>query len=169
MNDNFFALFEVAEQLDLDAKLIEQRFRALTFACHPDRLRNSSPKERIEAASRAAKLNEGFAVLKDPERRAMHLLALRGIELDAETNAAVAADPNYLAQVLEQREELEAAQQRQDTAKVEELRLRVKREHDESFAKLLQLTKHGDWRAAAQALIQMRYASKFLADLRVTD
>ena len=52
-------------------------------------------------------MNEAFQVLKNPVKRARHLLELQGVDVAFETNTAM--PPDFLMQQMELREKLEEA------------------------------------------------------------
>lgn len=86
---------------------------------HPDRYLGASPSERKAALSKAVEVNEAWRVVRDPIRRADALLALGG--LDAGEEGAPKAAPNFLMDMLEQREALAEARQARDLDAVRSL------------------------------------------------
>ena len=68
-------------------------------------------KARAEGAS--ARINEAYKTLQSPLLRAQYLLSLRGIDV-AEDETARVEDPKLLMEVLDMREEIEAAATEED-------------------------------------------------------
>ncbi|CAD6575427.1 MAG: hypothetical protein TREMPRED_001418 [Tremellales sp. Tagirdzhanova-0007] len=73
---------------------------------HPDKFSSKGENEVALARELSGRINDAFAVLMDPLRRAEYILsthALATIETDS------TADPELLGEILEAREELESA------------------------------------------------------------
>jgi molecular chaperone HscB len=102
---NYFELFRFSPAFDLDTGLLAERYRTLQRAVHPDKFAHGSEQEKLLAMQRTSQINDGFHTLKDPIRRAEHMLALRGIDLSHETTTV--KDTGFLMQQMEWREALE--------------------------------------------------------------
>lgn len=89
----------------VDETELEQRFRRLQAAVHPDRFAGGSPAERRLALQLAADGNEAWRVLSNPTLRAAHLCELRGVPIDAERNTAMS--PAFLRLQMEYRERID--------------------------------------------------------------
>ena len=86
---NHFATFDLTPAFKIDAGSLSSRYRDLQAAVHPDRFVNATDADKRVAMERAVRINEAFATLKDPVRRAMHMLSLQGIDgLDAKIGRA---------------------------------------------------------------------------------
>jgi len=105
--EDYFTLFDLLPAYDLDPAVLAVRYRALQRSTHPDRFANASPAERRRAVERTAELNTAFQTLKDPMRRARHLLTLQGVNTDDETDTVM--DPGFLMEQMELREQLDDA------------------------------------------------------------
>jgi molecular chaperone HscB len=104
---NPFATLGIAPTYDLDVGAVEKTHRELSRAMHPDRYAASGASERREALARAVEINEAWRIVRDPLRRAEALLSLRGIAVGESDGPAL--DPEFLMQMLEQREALSVA------------------------------------------------------------
>lgn len=100
-----FETLGIARTFELDIKALEQRFRDLSRATHPDRFADAPPAERRAAAERTVALNEAFRSLRDKMSRVLHLLASAGRPLE-ETSRA---EPALLMEIMELREAVEDA------------------------------------------------------------
>jgi molecular chaperone HscB len=114
-----FAILGVGPSFDLDLGAVERIHRELSRALHPDRYVGAGPSERREALARAMEVNEAWRVLRDPIRRAEALLLLEGVAV-AEDRAPP-ADPDFLMEMLEQREALSEAIAAKDRSAVARL------------------------------------------------
>jgi len=54
---------------DADPEVIEKAYKALSLKYHPDRL---PPERRAQSSERMRRLNEAYAVLRDPVKRARY-------------------------------------------------------------------------------------------------
>jgi molecular chaperone HscB len=98
-----FTVLGVPRRFRLDLRDVEQRYRDLSRALHPDKHAQASPAERRLAAEKSAEANEALRKLKDPQSRAAALLAAVGRTLEENTRA----EPELLTKMLELREQLE--------------------------------------------------------------
>lgn len=102
---DFFTLFGLPRAYDIDALALRDTYRALQTQIHPDRFAHGSDQERRLAVQCAAHVNEAFATLKDPVRRARYLLELAGANWTDES--ATLNDTAFLTEQMELRERLE--------------------------------------------------------------
>lgn len=158
-----FSVFGLEPSVELDVKALEARFRELSLAWHPDRAPSGDARARLEAVSRTALLNDAFAVLKDPVRRALYLLKLHGVDLESETGAARAQMPmDFLEEVMERREALDHAMAQKDHARVQALADEVRAQRGRSLAAGQAALAARDVTAATHALGRVRYYTRFL-------
>lgn len=104
LSQNFFALFSLPADYELDRTLLDEHYRELQRTAHPDRYASASDQERRISMQQAARINEGYQILKDPLRRGRYLLELRGHVFKDEHNTT--RDPEFLMQQIELREQL---------------------------------------------------------------
>lgn len=161
---NYFALFDLQPEFDLDLELLGDRYRALARELHPDRVANASDAERRGALERSAELNEAYQTLKVPPLRARHLLALLGHDMDLE---ATIQDPDFLMQQLVWREELEDLQQAADLKGIGVFKKRLaqsQRALEQEFSACWQSI---DQRAEAERLVRrLQFLDKLSAQVR---
>jgi molecular chaperone HscB len=114
-----FATLGIAAAFDVNLAAVEKVHRELSRALHPDKYIGASPSERRAALTKAVEVNEAWRVVRDPLRRADALLALRGVSVSEE--GAPKADPEFLMDMLEQREALSDAKAARDLEAVRRL------------------------------------------------
>lgn len=102
---NYFELFKFSPAFDIDTAVLAERYRELQRAVHPDKFAHDTEQQKLLSVQRTAQVNDGYQTLKDPIRRAEHMLALRGIDLSHETTTV--KDTAFLMQQMEWREALE--------------------------------------------------------------
>ena len=114
-----FATLGLPRRYDVDLPAVEKTHRELSRALHPDRFVNAGASERRDALSKAVEVNEAWRIVRDPIRRAEALLELAGAAVGEER--ASATDPEFLMEMLEQREALAEAKQAKDLARIQEM------------------------------------------------
>ena len=107
-----FELFGVPRRFQLDRADLDARRRALQGEVHPDRFANADAASRRAAMQSAVRVNEAYARLADPLRRAAYLCELAGAPIGAEDNTAMPAE--FLRQQMAWREALDDADSRDD-------------------------------------------------------
>jgi molecular chaperone HscB len=105
--DDYFSLFGLPRQFDLDRAELDHRFRRLSRQLHPDRFARADARERRISLERATRLNDAHRYLKDWRLRAAYLLKLAGTDVFAEGKTF--ADPEFLEEQLEWREAMALA------------------------------------------------------------
>lgn len=88
----------------VDVALLEKNYLDQSRRCHPDHNAQAGPESLEKALNESASLNEAYAVLANPLRRAEHLLALWG---GPDASADKSQPFPFLEQLLEWREEAE--------------------------------------------------------------
>ncbi|WP_020560247.1 Fe-S protein assembly co-chaperone HscB [Thiofilum flexile] len=103
----WFELFGLPLQFEVDPVVLTQRFRALQTQFHPDRYVNQSDTEKRFAVQATSLINEAYAGLKNPRLRARYLLEQAGIILNDELDTI--QDRDFLIQQMQWREAIEEA------------------------------------------------------------
>ena len=116
---NHFSTFDLAAAFAVDQTQLASRYRDLQAAVHPDRFVNATDVEKRIAMERAVEVNEAFTTLKDPVRRAMHLLFLVNFDGMEENNTAMPFD--FLAEQIEWHEALADAKLKEDEERLDEM------------------------------------------------
>jgi molecular chaperone HscB len=168
---NHFEIFGLSPSVDLDLGALEAKYRALAMEAHPDRAAGADAATRRKMAEQTASLNEAIKVLKDPVRRAFYLLKLRGVDLENETAAAKQKmPPEFLEEVMERREALDAARESKDVARAQAMGDEVRGLLDAALARArTALTKPPTDAAAVteatEALARVRYFTRYLEEV----
>jgi len=114
-----FDTLGIAPTFDLDLAALEKRYRELARVLHPDRYLGASAAERRMALGKAVEVSDAWRLLRDPIRRAEALLRRHGVRV--EEGKEPKAAPEFLMEMLEQRESLSEAKASGDAAAVERL------------------------------------------------
>jgi molecular chaperone HscB len=152
-----FAILGLKPSFDEPAG-VDDQFRMLSRKLHPDRFARASAQERRYSLEQTTLLNDAYKTLKDPVRRAEHLLALRGIKGDPKMS------PEFLEQTLEDREKLAEAKLAGEP--LDALAAGVRAKRDETLAAVRALIeKGGDLAQAAELVARMRYYARYLDEV----
>jgi len=86
----------------IDADALEQAYRRLQGDVHPDRVAGRGAATDRAAAEASARVNDAYATLADPVRRANYLLGMHGVDAFEETDTHLPIP--FLEAQLERRE-----------------------------------------------------------------
>lgn len=109
-----FARFCLEPSFVIDLDALKTNYQSLQRGFHPDTLSAAgvtAPHDVAAAQAESASINDSYAVLLSPLRRAEHLLELAG---DGLAEGDGVADSALLMQVMEWREDIEDAQEAND-------------------------------------------------------
>jgi molecular chaperone HscB len=149
-----FALLGVPQGFD-EPEGLDEKYRALSRQMHPDRV---PQKDRARAAGQMTALNDAYKTLKDPVRRAEHLLSLKGV------SGEVKMAPDFLEETLEDREKLLEA--KESGAPLDALAAAVREKRDQTLSQVRELVSQGgDLSRAAELLARMRYYARYLDEV----
>ena len=161
---NHFELFGLQPAFALDVGQLERAYREIQARIHPDRFAHAGDAERRASMQWTTQVNEAYRTLKSPVLRGRYLLALRGVDVGAESNTVMS--PEFLAQQMEWREALAEASAGKDGGAVERLRGDLRRERAALAARIADcLDGSGDAAAAAELLRKLMFLEKFDADI----
>jgi molecular chaperone HscB len=101
---DLFERLGLPRRFSIDAADVERRYLALSRDCHPDLLSGATEAEQIAAIEQTAALNQAYATLRDPFRRAEYLLGLLGGPTAAQEKSL---DQAFLMEMMETRERMD--------------------------------------------------------------
>ena len=116
---NHFDLFGLPPAFSVEAEALERSYREIQSRVHPGRFAHAGDAERRASLQWTTRVNEAFQVLKNPVKRAKHLLELHGVDVAFETNTAM--PQAFLMRQMELREGLESAVASADPAALDTL------------------------------------------------
>ena len=161
-NVDHFARLGVPRSFDVDGDKVEKQYLGFQRVLHPDRFVAKSAKERAIAEGQAADMNLAYETLKDPLRRAAHLLKLAG------RNAAVSHDqtvndPELLMEAMEAREQLSEAE---SVDEVEKLQVEAGAKAIDLIAQLSRAFAAEDYDLADKLTTRVKNLRKYLEETR---
>ena len=164
LHDDPFTTLGVERRFSLDERALRQAFLQASAERHPDRF--VDPIEQAEAVEIMSELTDAYRVLSDPELRARALLALSGLALAEDRDKL---PPALLMEVMEMREEMEAAIKSGNQTELDRLRAWANEQREEYINKLGRLLDDElDAGKALQARLELnalRYMQRMLEQM----
>ena len=161
-----FALFGLPRAFAIDPQVLEAAWKRVATAVHPDRFASGSAAEKRVALQWSTQANEAWRVLRDPLSRARYLCELAGVDLQTETNTAMA--PAFLMQQMEWHEALDELMAHPN----EEARRALAQEFDaarlEFEQTLTNLFANEQYEQAAARVREWMFLDKLIAQLKQT-
>ena len=156
--------------MEVDLPLLEAAYHHLSLQLHPDCHPDADFATRLLLLDKTTQLNEAYATLSRPERRALYVLKTLGIDLE-DAQQSFSPPASFLGRLLELREELHQAFAARQGDKLQSLERLAKealqKELEAGCRHLRAFLSHGEKETLQQAathLLCMRYWQRFLAD-----
>ena len=159
----YFTLFQLEPQFDIDTDSLEQNYRTLAARFHPDRFASASAFEQKQAVMMSSTINEAYRTLKNPTDRAAYLLRQQGIDADAPEHTSFA--PEFLMQQMEWRETLAEARGGQDQTALPALDKEISGAQQELWRDLREAFRRQQYEDAAQLVRQGRFLDKLKKEI----
>lgn len=171
--------------MELSLPLLEAAYYRLSLKLHPDCHPHADLKTRLQVLEQTAHLNEAYATLSNPQRRALYLLKIYGVDLDDKAKP-FQAPPDFLNRLLELREQFQQAALARQVDILQSLEHLAKEAMEKAFELgcqcLRDYLKNGKYETppvapsspplppeklqqAAAHLVCLRYWQRFLADI----
>lgn len=166
---NYFELFGLPTQFELDGSLLSSQFRELQKRFHPDNFAAAAERDRLLAVQKAAQINDAYQVLKSPISRAEYLLTLHDIHIRDEQQTM--QDPVFLMEQMELREELEEIEYGQDPeSALFDFDSKVSKLFKQQLANVEQELAQALWAQAANTVRKLKFIAKLKNEIaRVED
>ena len=161
---DYFSLFNLPQQFDINLNMLESNFRAIQSASHPDRFVTATNAEKIQSMQTATLANEAYLTLKSPALRAAYLLGLQGINATSETNTKMPIE--FLMQQMEWREALDDAKHAKNLNALENLLAEMQLEANNLQTELSEnFDLKQDYAAATDTTRKLIFIDKVCADI----
>lgn len=164
LSRDYFDLFDLPKSFDIETDKLESGYRELQGIYHPDRYISAEARDRRLAAQASAWVNEGYLILRTPDRRARYLLELDGVRFDDERDTT--SDPAFLAHQLELRESLEEAASAEDPLDaLDQLNHALRKERDNLYGVFQERYESGNQSDAKRAVLELKYYARLLEEV----
>lgn len=165
---NYFELFSLPVEFDLDTGELGERYRALQAETHPDRFASSEAQAQRLSVQGATHVNEAYETLKDPLQRGFYMLQLEGV--GDGTHEYTTSDGAFLMQQLEYREALENVTEKDDPFEaLDQLRQQIETEEQEHFDLFRRAWSERDYSTAYDALTKVMFIRRLLQQIDETE
>ena len=151
-------MFGLPVRFAVDAARLDAAFREVQAQVHPDRHAGAGEAGKRVAMQWSTRANEAYQTLKNPLKRAIYLLELRGREIGAENNTAM--EPAFLMQQMEWRESVEDATAAKNVDALDKLLADLRADKKLRYEKLGVLLDSGADAPAVEAVRQLMFLEK---------
>ncbi len=156
-----FELFAIPAQFAQDRIAIDARWKDLQREAHPDKFAAQGGAAQRVAMQWSVRINEAYARLKDPLKRAVYLCELNGAPINAHTNTAM--PPAFMMMQIEWREALEDAKTVEELEKISLEAASYEREQLSKIEHLLDVAH--DYPAAANEVRALMFVARFVGEI----
>ncbi|AIU67751.1 co-chaperone HscB [Vibrio coralliilyticus] len=165
---NYFELFGLPSQFQLDGSLLSSQFRELQKRFHPDNFASASERDRLMAVQKASEINDAYQVLKKPLSRAEYMLAENGVDIRGEQQTM--SDPMFLMEQMELREELEdipSSSEPEDA--LFDFDNKVSKMYKQHLKSVEQELNDGLWQQAAERVRKLKFIAKLKNEIELVE
>eukprot|EP01096_Ripella_sp_DP13-Kostka_P008526 TRINITY_DN3166_c0_g1_i3.p1 TRINITY_DN3166_c0_g1~~TRINITY_DN3166_c0_g1_i3.p1 ORF type:complete len:332 (+),score=110.14 TRINITY_DN3166_c0_g1_i3:34-996(+) len=160
---DYFTLFSLPKQFDLDLKRLSAEYLSLQRQLHPDQFHTKREEERQISNDYSALLNQAYKTLKEPNRRAQYLLSLMQREKGLMEQSLVLPDSEFLTFVLSVQEEIEECNENTELSSL----LHELEEREKSLTADLRVAfESGDFSVISLLVSKLNYVFRLEDDVR---
>ena len=160
---NYFQLFDLPVDFQLDKTQLGERYRQLQKELHPDRYASASAHEQRLAVQYSALINEAYATLRKALPRALYLLELAGMSKEDISGQQV--DGGFLMAQMDLREKLMLLDELVDPeAALERLVSEIDVDVNQLHEAFVCAYSAGKLSVAASACVKLQYLEKLLLE-----
>ncbi|MBT4879707.1 MAG: Fe-S protein assembly co-chaperone HscB [Alphaproteobacteria bacterium] len=153
--DHFQRLF-LSVQYELEMAQLERAYFEEQAKVHPDQFVGKTDREKNCAVAHSSCVNEAYAILKDPLKRAQHFLAIKGIDTTEAGDSL--RDVELLEEMMIWNEKVHESASREGID--HELRLKI----EKGFSTLSRTLSGSDLPQAVKIIYRLKYYTKLLDD-----
>lgn len=162
---NAFQIFNIPVSFKINEAELGQKYFEIQKMVHPDRFASASDAEKLAAQQWSTRLNDAYAVLKDPIRRAKLICSLLGAPVDEESSGSI--DEEFLMDQLIRREEISLAKEVNDEPQLAKLKEEITKEKDDLLKQIeYSLDTEKDPKSAGENVKKVMFLSRQLEDLK---
>lgn len=146
---SLFSLLNLNPAFDIDIAKLEAEYFKAQRLFHPDRFVGKPSDEKMAALQKSMDINQAYEILKNPLKRAQHLLQLQGIIVGTDADS-VKPSPALLMEIMELREQME------ESKSDDQLNIL----HKNSLLDISKYYANKDWQKMAQETLRLGYLVK---------
>ena len=164
---NYFELFSLQENYDLDLDGISAEYKNLQSQYHPDKFSDADDATRLHALQSSSIINDAFNTLKSPLRRAGYLLTINGV--DPEENNQNHLTEDFLLQQISWRDILDDATQDENLNTIELLKQEVIEEHKNCIIEFQDFANAFNFVEAKPIYNKLQFVEKMLDEINCSE
>lgn len=161
LQSNDFELFDVPALFKQDRAALDARWKDLQREAHPDKFAAQGAAAQRIAMQWSVRINEAYARLKDPLKRAIYLCELNGAPINAHTNTTM--PPAFMMMQIEWREALEEALTAAELEHISDEAAQYERGQLSKIEHLIDVTH--DYAAAANEVRALMFVARFVGEI----
>jgi len=164
--DNYFELFGIKPAFIIDKNALNDAYRKLQQASHPDRFVNEPVQFQRKAMQQTTQNTEAYHVLKSPVQRACYLLSMSGS--DFELSNYTVTDIDLLMQQMQYREQLNEIKEQGDFDKLQQFADDVDillKETETTISQLFQQKSSAESADLKNHICELQFLNKLVHDL----
>ena len=161
LKSNDFELFDVPALFKQDRAVLDARWKDLQREAHPDKFSAQGIAAQRIAMQWSVRINEAYARLKDPLKRAIYLCELNGAPINAHTNTTM--PPAFMMMQIEWREALDEASTAAELEKISDEAAHYERGQLSKIEQLIDVTH--DYAGAANAVRALMFVARFVGEI----
>ncbi len=171
LTNNYFEIFNISEDFDIDLEALALRYRELQGLVHPDKFANASESEKRQALQKTTEINEAHETLKNPLLRAIYILKIKGIDIDQEN--VTTHDGQFLMQQMELRETLSKIKTSSDALeKLEDFSKEVEvltSDQISQIRKMINQNNPDSLKVAAESIFKLQFLMKLNVEVEMLE
>ena len=156
-----FELFSIPAQFSQDRAALDARWKDLQREAHPDKFAAQGAAAQRVAMQWSVRINEAYARLKDPLKRATYLCELNGASINAHTNTTM--PPAFMMMQIEWREALEEATTAAELEHISDEAAQYERGQLSKIEQLIDVAH--DYAAAANEVRALMFVARFVGEI----
>ena len=162
INDkNYFSLFNLPLALPVDQQKLTINYQQLQRFYHPDNFVTHSDSEKLIKIKQSADINLAYKTLKDPVNSVEHLLALKGVKINAEQ---ITTDQAFLLEQFALREQLDKIEKLVNNDEkynnLAQFSARVSKIWQDTYEQLLTFIQETNWLSAVIFTDKLKFLNK---------
>ncbi len=156
---NYFELFELEAQFQIDREALADRSQALQSQFHPDRFIGSNDQDKRVAMQATTFINEAQKTLREESSRARYLLELKGVAFNSEKDTT--QDMDFLMAQMSLREQIDEVDGREDPLEtLDELARESKQAKSQLIENYQTCFNDGQWNEAKEIVLKLQFFTR---------
>lgn len=133
---NYFELFEIPIQLQVNSQDLRKKFLELSRRYHPDFYVQSGEQEQAEVLEKSSQVNKAFKTFQDTDDTIKYVLQLKNL---LEEEEKYELDPEFLMEVLELNEQVMELEMEPEASQLERVERQSTQLLDSIYAEVAQI------------------------------